>query len=142
VSVESKRREVDYFMVNKRIAFIQLIPVILLLLLSGCDHEIATIDYVFGHPPRIVYIVGVDTELDFADVTLVSVHRNGHRNEAPFDEFGPDWVTVEHNVDFDTPGVYEVEIVVHPSIHHRFYITFFVQVIDEDVFNDLSGRTE
>jgi hypothetical protein len=129
-------------MAKKQIAFIFLIPVLLILLLSGCDYEIATIDYVFGHPPRIVYIAGVDTELDFTDVTLVSVHRNGHRNEAPFDEFGPNWVTVEHFVDFGTPGVHEVEVVVHPSRHTRFYINFFVQVIDEDIFNELSGRTE
>jgi hypothetical protein len=129
-------------MVNKITGYIAILLVNLsLILVTSCDYEIMIVDFEFGHLPRVVYIAGVDSELDFTDVTLISTARDGFRNESSFDVFGPDWVTVEHFVDFDTPGVYEVEVVVHLS-YDQFYITFFVQVIDEAIFNELSGRTE
>jgi hypothetical protein len=142
VSVESKRREVDFFMVRIKKGCISILLVVFsLAILVSCDYEIMPVDYEFGHPPRIVYIAGVDTELDFTDVTLISTARDGYRSEKTIDPINVGWPIINHSIDFTLPGVYEVELIVYYS-HSQFYITLFVQVIDEDVFNDLSGRTE
>ena len=101
----------------------------------GLDYGIRTVDIEFGQFPRVVYIAGVDIELDFSDATLVTIHADGHRNEFPFPELPTRWDRVEHSIDFNTPGIYNVKIFMHPD----WFITFFVQVIDEEIFNELSG---
>jgi len=110
---------------------------LILMIVSGCDHGIRQVSLEFGEFPRIVYVANVDTELDFSDATIVSMHADGRRVETPFPELSPQWTTIEHNVDFSTPGVYKVK-VLRP---HGFYLAFFVQVIDEEIFNELSGRS-
>ena len=105
-------------------------------LLSGCEQRIVLVDIEFGQFPRVVYIANIDTELDFSDVTIVSVFRDGYRFEHSFSQ---DWLErVEHSIDFTTPGVYEVVIALASREHLN--VTFLVQVIDEEIFNQLSGR--
>ena len=101
------------------------------------DYDIRTVGVEFGQFPRVVYIAGVDNELDFSDATWVTIHADGHRNETPFPVQQSRWNTVEHSIDFNTPGIYEVEVFWHPD----WFVTFFVQVIDEEIFNELSGRS-
>ena len=104
-----------------------------MMLLSGCDHDVAVVGYEFGVFPRIVYIANVDTELDFSDVTIVSVFRDGYRYERPLT---PQWLEalqMEHSIDFTTPGVYKVRMVFNRR--EDLPLTFLVQVIDEEIFN-------
>jgi len=105
------------------------------MLVSGCDFSLQTVGVEFGQLPRVVYIAGVDTDLDFSTATLITIHADGFRNEGPFPETPSQFTTVEHNIDFNTPGRYRVEILWHPD----WIITFFVQVICEEKFNELSG---
>ena len=121
-------------MIDKRLS-IALCLFFIVALLYGCDHDIMPVDYEFGQPPRVVYIAGVDTELDFSEATLITTLRNGWQHEDPFPERPGRLTAVEHNVDFNTPGIYKVEVLRHPN----FVITFFVQVIDEDIFNELKS---
>ena len=112
----------------------------LFVLLSGCDSEIVTVRYDFGQPPRLVYIANVDTELDFYGATLFATARDGYQ----YDEYSFfDFVDIEinHSIDFSTPGHYEVELLVVRSAHRQFEINFFIQVIDEEIFNQLNSRT-
>jgi hypothetical protein len=111
---------------NKKIIYV-LLCVILAPLFSGCDYSIQSVRFDFVQPPRIVYIAGVDTELDFTDATIIRTARNGSRYPEEFLllpglGFGRN-VELIHSIDFDTPGVY----------------LFFVQVIDEEVFYKLSN---
>ena len=125
-------------MVIKR-RFLTVLGLLLVVMLaSGCDHGIRTVGIEFGQFPRIVYIAGVDTQLDFSDATLVTVHADGHRNEFPFPTRPCQLTTVKHNVDFTTPGVYRVEV----WWRQEFIITFFVQVIDTGIFKELLGICE
>ena len=121
-------------MIEKRL-HITLCLVFILMLLFACDHGIIPVDYEFGQPPRVVYIAGVDTELDFSEATVITTLRNGWQHEDPFPVGAINLLTVEHNVDFNTPGIYKVEVLRHPG----FVITFFVQVIDEEIFNELKS---
>ena len=107
-------------------------------LLSSCDASIRPVGLEFGQFPRVVYIAGVDTELDFSDVTLVTILANGRRREYPFPEWPSRWTTVEHDIDFNTPGVYKVEV---SRSHLDFVITFLIQVINEEIFNELKSGT-
>jgi len=121
-------------MIKKRILII-LCLFFVVIFVSGCDYSIRQVAIEFGQFPRVVYIAGVDTELDLSDATYVNIHADGKRNEFPFPELPTRWITVEHNIDFSTTGIYEVEIFLHPD----WVLTFFVQVIDEKIFRELSG---
>jgi hypothetical protein len=85
-----------------------LLCVLLAPLFSGCDYSIQSVRFDFVQLPRIVYIAGVDTELDFADATLVPIMRNGNQlEEFPLLlELERGWwlsMSTEHSVDFETP---------------------------------------
>ena len=123
----------------KKKGVLTILCLFLMMLLSSCDHDVAVVGYEFGVFPRIVYIANVDTELDFSDVTINFIFRNGNRYEEPLT---PQWLEalpIEHSIDFTTPGVYKVRIVFDGREHIP--LTFLVQVIDEEIFNQLSGRT-
>jgi len=118
-------------MIKKKL-FIALCLLFISIMFSGCDRSIVVVDAEFGQFPRVVYIAGVDQELDFSDAVVIRTLRNGRQLEDPF----PLRVTaIEHDVDFNTPGVYKVEV----EILWDFHITFFVQVIDEEIFNELKS---
>ena len=98
----------------------------------GSSNRLTNVE--FGQPPRVVYIAGVDTELDFSDTTLFLTQAGGDRWEDPF--YYMRGVTVMHLIDFNTPGVYEVEVRKRSGSSY-FYLHFFVQVIDEEIFDRL-----
>ena len=127
---------------NKKKICILLILLFLATLLSGCDYDIVVIRYEFGTPPRIVYIAGVDTELDFSNATWFAISRDGYRDERPFPAQTFAGMSVNHFIDFDTPGIYQVDVSMRMWGENTpdYVITFFVQVIDEEIFNQLSGR--
>ena len=105
------------------------------MLLASCDYSIATIGYEFGQPPRIVYIANVDTELDFSEATLISIHRDGNRVEFPL--VPSRWTVVEHSIDFTIPGIYRVEITI--AERTELSLVYFVQVLNEEIFNQLAN---
>ena len=114
---------------------------LLVALFSGCDGDLEVIRYEFGQFPRVVYIAGVDKELDFLDSTLISTARNGFQHEfslAPAVAHGS-FVRVKHSIDFNTPGVYKVEL--HMVGSRNLEVVFLVQVISEEIFNELKSGT-
>jgi len=113
-------------------------------LLYGCDGDLTVIRYEFGQFPRIVYIVGVDTELDFANVTLISTARNGSQYEflfwLPESGFQRFATRIEHSIDFTTPGVYQVRITWAGREQREYLqVIFLIQVIDAEIFYQLSN---
>jgi len=120
--------EADSYKMKKNFFYIT-VCCLLLVLLSGCDYSIVIVRYDFGQHPRLVYIANVDTELDFSDATLVTTSRDGFQSDEYPLVLG-DWITIEHSIDFTTPGEYEVKMIVHHT-HRQFPITFYVQVVDE-----------
>ena len=117
--------------------FYAIICGLLLMLFSGCDSGLWIVRYDFGQYPRLVYIANVDTELDFSGATIFYTQRDRFQSDE-YPLILGDWITIEHSIDFTTPGEYEVKIVLHGTHdqrHHRpdaqFPITFTVQVIDE-----------
>jgi len=102
---------------------------IILIILSACDRSIGIVGYEFGQPPRLIYIANVDTELDFYNATLFNVLRNGMRDpDMAFPPLPNDWMTVNHSIDFSTPGNYEVVITICHR-HTSFYLQFYIQVM-------------
>ena len=85
----------------------------------------------------------MDKELDFSEATLVAIQRDGYRYEPfPFPvSFSRTWARtrVEHSIDFDTPGIYRVDVyrVIWGEDTPDYVITFFIQVIDDEIFNKL-----
>jgi len=117
---------------------------LLLVVFSSCDNDIVIVRYDFGQYPRLVYVVNVDTELDFTGATIFYTLRNGFQeDEHPF-VLG-DWVSIEHSIDFTTPGEYNVRLIMHGHSDPRlrtpstsFPITFTVQVVDEETYMQLN----
>ena len=122
-----------------------LLFMLFMLLLSGCDREIVIVGHEIGQPPdRIIYIANVDTELDLTGATLVSIARDGYRHPERLlttllqqYQYPNSSTEVRHSIDFTTPGVYEVVIVRVRNGRH--YLPFFIQVIDEETFNQLKS---
>ena len=126
------------------------IAIISMFLLSGCDESIAIYRYEFVQPPRVVYIANVDMEIDFTGATL-----RGVAPEAIYDEFSIleaitfsratsqgeviDFLVVEHEVDFSTPGIYRVELIITHNRYSSFSVPFFIQVVDKEIFNQLNN---
>ena len=90
----------------------------------------------FVIPPRIVYIAYLDNEIDFYGSIMVSISANGHRVEFPFRYIPGGGVTLVHNVDFNVPGVYRVDLVYDDNRLPNVF--FFVQVIGLHLADELT----
>jgi len=104
-----------------------LIIIISLITLVSCDSDIVVIRYEFVQYPRLIYVIGEDTELDFNGTTFRTVHRDGFISEAY--SFGIDnrRHEIRHEIDFTTPGIYRVEIV-HRAQNNLSQV-FYIEVI-------------
>jgi len=123
------------------------------LFFAGCDRDLFPARFELVQSPRIVYIANVDTRLDFNGAMLKMVPIDGFLLEPfplIFDDnyiiegligFSRGRVEVTHSVDFTRPGIYEVTLIVTDTWggETHFYVPFFVQVIDEEFFNQLSN---
>ena len=109
---------------------------ILLLFFSGCDEDMSGMNFYFGQPPRIIYIANVDTELDFSNATLLPICDNGIPGRETL-WFPLDRVIINHSIDFTTPGIYYVEVIYDIGRNQFPVANFFIQVIDEDSFEQL-----
>ena len=114
------------------------ICILFALFLSGCDRELRYANFEFVQfPNRIVYIANVDTELDFSGATIRKVSRRDGDLSGEFSIVPGSSIAIEHTIDFTTPGVYEVAITRPNWPNYR--LTFFIQVIDEETFNQLKS---
>ena len=103
--------------------------IILLVLLASCERSNEVVNVRMGSwPDRIVYIVDIDTEIDMTGATVITILRDGREEE---ESVTGGWSAVVHNIDFSTPGVYEVTII-RPVTSKEFTFRFPVQVIDWD----------
>jgi len=125
---------------KKSKSFLLILCLVFILLFSACDHDIAIVGYEMVQPPyRIIYIASVDTRLDFEGATIRAVARNGMRYEEFSISSGiGNYINVNHSVDFTTPGIYKVELIVLHT-HESFNVHFFIQVIDEETFNQMNA---
>ena len=130
----------DFYKMIRKTIFV-IVLCLLLALLSGCESNNPLESIQFRSFPRIVYIANVDTELDLDGVTIVTMRGDGlYVSELLFTTIQRP--IVEHAIDFTTPGVYEVTIGIEMTgSWENLTLTFLVQVIDEEIFNQLrTGR--
>jgi len=84
------------------------------------------------YPDRIVYIKGVDTELDLTGgVYGVELKDGSIRERDMTDLIGKGNIT--HDINFDKEGVYTVKIAIDVEL----YVSFPVQVISQDYIDNL-----
>lgn len=97
-----------------------------LCMFTACDAGNEIMEIKLGKlPDRIVYIAGVDKKLDLSGATILMYVKSGDvREDDIYDEYAVD---ITHNIDFNKPGVYGVEI--HRGGAYKFIIP--VQVIDK-----------
>ena len=79
----------------------------LVLILSSCDRGLEIVRREVAQLPyRTVYVAGVDDSLDMSGCVIFLHLRDGRMSEVVFEE--SQWATVKHEIDFSTPGEYEV----------------------------------
>jgi len=110
--------------------------VFILLILSSCDESIMVVRFDFGQYPRLIYIVDIDTELDFSGATTTYTQRDGFQSDEYPLVLG-DWVEVQHSIDFTMPGEYEVTVIMHLR-GGQFPLNFTIQVIDDETYRQMN----
>ena len=87
------------------------------------------------YPDRLIYIAGYDTELDLTGGEVTFSFSNGSPivNAMDFTV-----VSIRHEIDFNTPGVYVVETRFKNS---DIMATFAIQVVDKDYIDNIIGST-
>ena len=110
------------------------------LLLQGCDDGLYIVKLeIEGTPNRILYIANVDDEIDLSGFILVITIKQGDRDEELL-EGGTDqsgFLKVSHEIDFTKPGIYKVELYYGDRETSKLSYEFFVQVVDDEVYNGL-----
>lgn len=101
--------------------------IIVLLMLTACDSGLRIVGiYVSEYPDRTVYVCGQDTEIDLSGLEVTLQTAEGTEHKIPYGDSEFDFrFTMNHDIDFDTPGVYTVHIG-----NEEFSCQFPVQVID------------
>ena len=103
---------------------------LVILLLSGCEHPIVGME-ALSYPDKLVYVVGVDKELDLTGGVVRYVMEDG--SEKDDKEPNPGDMTkaiesngywspckLETNANLDVPGVYTVKIIRHQTAYVEF----------------------
>ena len=96
------------------------------LILTACDGGLRIVgSYVSEYPDRTVYVCGQDTEIDLSGLEVTLQTAEGTEHKIPYGDSEFDFrFIMNHDVDFDTPGVYTVYIG-----NGEFYCQFPVEVI-------------
>ena len=102
------------------------------LLLSGCEPSITGIR-ISKYPDSIVYIAGESTELDLCSGEI-EIMRGKKEENIVKETMCYYYLHIESDIDFNTPGVYEV--VIYVNYKNPINVKFAVQVIDEDFFEN------
>jgi len=117
---------------KKRLLLLVIPLVIFAALLCACEEGLQTKDVrLTSYPDRIVYIKGVDTELDLRGGAFEVEVKSGAVFKHVMDDhyLSGNYYT---EVDFDTEGVYEVSLY-----YDGFYLYFPIQVISPESFQRL-----
>jgi len=91
----------------------RLLPMFLLItllpILASCDSGLGVVSVRLGEfPESIVYYVNEFDEVDLTGATIITLIRDGRVFENDIDS--DSWLDITDNVDFSTPGLYEVVI--------------------------------
>lgn len=115
--------QLEYRKIKREIAVIML--ALTLLISAGCEYSLEVISVELGKfPNNIVYYAGESSKLDLRGGTVIIKTRSGDTHEEPLAH--TDWGSTDA-IDFDTPGVYEVNII---SVGNKFIGRFPIQVIE------------
>jgi len=113
-----------------KIIFNILLCTSILFLFTNCDYSIVFDRYEFGQFPRLIYIVNLDTDLDFYGATIISINRGGTiQDNYPFPTEPVEWLTIVHSIDFTVLDIYPVEVIIRRTYEIYFSIHFYVEVI-------------
>jgi hypothetical protein len=110
---------------------------LLLFQLLGCEPAIESVT-ISKYPDRLIYVVGYDTDLDLSGGELTFSMSFGPDYIDPMDQ----WYNrgngrIIHNIDFNVPGVYVVEIKNYNGNGDKFTI----QVVEKDYINNIIKKT-
>lgn len=83
-----------------------------LFILTSCDSGLRIVGiYVSEYPDRTVYVCGQDNEIDLSGLEVTLQTAEGTKHTIPYGDSEFDFrFIMNHDVDFDTPGVYTVYI--------------------------------
>ena len=104
---------------------------IIILILSGCDPSITRVE--IGEYPRLIYVVGIDSNLDLSNgsINLYTGNKDDiHATKPMLSEV--DETQLSRDVDFTKPDIYVLSIY---SYGHE--LRFPVQVIDADFVDEI-----
>ena len=107
------------------------ISIIIIFVLSGCDPSITRVE--IGEYPRLIYVVGVDSNLDLSNgsINLYTGNKDDiHATKPMLSEV--DETQLSRDVDFAKPGIYVLSIY-----SYGYELRFPVQVIDADFVNTI-----
>lgn len=85
-----------------------IVAMISIVLLVGCDSSLEVVSMeISKYPDRIVYYIGVDEELDLTGGLIIRTTKSGNVEPESMEDI---YFEVSHEIDFNNPGVYVVEI--------------------------------
>lgn len=106
--------------------------IVCLFTLISCDPKIVMIE-IEKYPDKIVYITGIDMELDLSGAIVAVTTANGVTNE--YDIYDG-IVDISSDVIIGVPGVYKVKLS-----RGGFYRTFFpIQVVEQDFVENARNK--
>jgi hypothetical protein len=102
-----------------------LLSILLIISVSGCDSSLQIVGMeIEKYPNRIVYYAGVDKELDLSGGVVNFILKGKSKTAADMEDR---YISISHSIDFDTPGVYVVELKRSDAV-----CKFPIQVIDKN----------
>lgn len=118
--------------VNLRRLVLLIMSVLLLLSICGCDTGLKIVGIeIEEYPDRIVYFSGTDNELDLSGGAIYLITKDNMKDnsrDGTHEKMIDKSIEVIHNIDFNKPGVYVVELK-----RGEFICKFPIQVIDKDL---------
>ena len=96
--------------------------------ISDKEFEIVNID-IIEFPDKIIYIANHDSSIDMSGCILRFTIKNGDKIDERFEN--DKWCRIEHNVDFNSPGIYEINILRSYG-KNTFSYKIPIQVVDID----------
>lgn len=98
---------------------------IVLLIFPSCDDGLEFVGIEITHyPSKIIYVAGKDQTLDLSGGVIQLTIREGDKYS--YDMSDSNEFQINHNIDFNTSGVYKVELVRTEKLK----CSFAVEVID------------
>jgi len=90
----------------------------LFVVFCSCDESLRIMKVELGNfPENIVYYTGDNNSLDLTGCTLITTIKSGEEHNEPINT--AHYVEITDNIDFSTPGIYEVKITWMDSLVGR-----------------------